>query len=87
MIKLPSIMRILRKNIWNIYPTELELKKENQINKDSSFLDLGIKIQNSRFQQKFTNKRDNFDFNIIRIPYESNISYKMFDLAVSAEVP
>ena len=56
MIKLPSIMRILRKNIWNIYPTELELKKENQINKNSNFLDLGIKIQNSRFQQKFTIK-------------------------------
>ena len=49
-------MRILRKNIWNIYPTELELKKESQINKNSNFLDLGIKIQNSRFQQKFTIK-------------------------------
>ena len=56
MIKLPSIMRILRKNIWNIYPTELELKKENQINRNSNFLNLGIKIQNSRFQQKFTIK-------------------------------
>ena len=56
MIKLPSIMRILRKNVWNIYPTELELKKENQINRNSNFLDLGIKIQNSRFQQKFTIK-------------------------------
>ena len=37
------------KNFRNIYPAELGLKKENQINKSTNFVDLNIKIQNSRF--------------------------------------
>ena len=32
-----------------IYPLELELKKENGINTEGSFLDLGIKIRDIRF--------------------------------------
>ena len=32
-----------------IYPLELELKKENDINAEGSFLDLGIKIRDNRF--------------------------------------
>ena len=30
------------KNIWNIYPAERKLEKENQINKIASFLDLTL---------------------------------------------
>ena len=33
------------KNIQNIYPAELKLRKEKQINKNANFLDLNIKIQ------------------------------------------
>ena len=44
----------------------MKLKKENHINKNSNFLDLNINIQNSRFQTMFYDKRDNFNFNIIR---------------------
>ena len=39
------------KNIQNIYPAELELNKENQINKNAKFLDLNTKIQNFRFHK------------------------------------
>ena len=35
-------MRILQKYIWDIYPAELELKKENQINKNDNFLDSNV---------------------------------------------
>ena len=52
------------KNIWKIHPMEL---KENQNNKSANFLDLNMKIQNSRFQIKSYDKRDDFDFDIIRM--------------------
>ena len=37
----------LKKNIKNIYPEKLELKKENVGFNDATFLDLGIEIKNS----------------------------------------
>ena len=40
-----------QKNIQNNYPAELELRKENQLNKNANFSD----------------KRDSFNFNIIRM--------------------
>ena len=49
-------MSILRKNICNIYPAELELKNENQIDKNAIFLGLDIKIQNSRYQANLYDK-------------------------------
>ena len=48
---------------------ELELKKENQINKNAYFLDLNIKIKNFRFQRKIYEKSDNFNFERFRMPY------------------
>ena len=50
------------KIIRNIYPAGLELKKENQIDKSANFLDLNI-----------YEKRENFDLNIVRMPYKSVI--------------
>ena len=76
------------KNIRNIYQPELELKKENQINKNANFLDLKINIQNSRFQIKLYYKREHFNFNIIRVPYKScNIPHKIFHSVMSGEIP
>ena len=75
------------KNIRNIYPAELDLKKENQNDKNANFLDLNIEISNSTFQTKLYDKRNNFNFNIIRMPYKSsNIPRKMFYSAMSAEI-
>ena len=51
------------------------------------FLDLNIEISNSKFITKLYDKRDNFNFNIIRMPYKSsNIPKKMFYSAMSAEI-
>ena len=60
------------KNIKNIYPEELELKKENVGINDATFLDLGIEIKNKKFTYKLYDKRDDFGFPIVRMPYLSN---------------
>ena len=75
------------KNIRNVYPAELELKKENRNDNSANFLDLNIEINNSKFITKLYDKRDNFDFNIIRMLHQSsNIPKKMFYSAMSAEI-
>ena len=38
-----------KRSFKEVYPPELELRKENDINKKASFLDLGIKIRDNRF--------------------------------------
>lgn len=40
------------KNIQNIYPVELILKKRKQVNKNACFSDLNIDIQNSKIPNK-----------------------------------
>ena len=78
---------IFEKNIKNIYPAELELKKESQVNTSAHFLDLNIEINNSKFDSKLFDKRDDFNFDIVRMPYRnSNIPDKMFYTAASAEI-
>ena len=47
-----------------IYPTELELRKENNSNSCASFLDLYIYIENGKFHTKLFDKRDNYLFAI-----------------------
>ena len=69
-----------------IYPDELELKKENAINTDTNFLELNISISNSTFQTKLYDKRDAFGFHICRLPFKgSNIPRRMFYASASAE--
>ena len=56
-----------------IYPPELELKKENDGSKNASFLDLDITIEDDKtFSLKLYDKRDAFPFDIVRLPYISN---------------
>ena len=60
------------KDYKDIYPTELELKKENNSNFYASFLDIYIYIENKEFH--------NVGFDIVRMPfYCSNFPSKMFD--------
>ena len=78
---------IFEKNIKNIYPSELELKKESHKNTEAHFLDLNILINNSKFDSKLYDKRDDFPFDIVRMPYRtSNIPNKMFYTTASAEI-
>ena len=59
-------------NIHNIYPPELELKKENTGYLSASFLDIDITIVDRKFSLKLYDKRDDFGFSIVRMPYVSN---------------
>ena len=52
------------KHCEDIYPTELELRKENNSNSCASILDLYIYIENGKFHTKLFGKRDNYLFAI-----------------------
>ena len=74
------------RNFKDIYPRELELGKENLINDEASFLDLNIRIQNNKFRIGLYDKRDDFHFNIVRMPYKSsNLPSNIFYSAIGAE--
>ena len=71
----------------DIYPKELELKKENTKSNFCSFLDLSISIQNNTFLTSLYDKRDDYNFKIVRLPYRSsNIPKKMCISSVLAEI-
>ena len=52
----------------NIYPRELQLNKANTSDKESSFLDLNIKVIGRSIHTSVYDKRDNFGFPIINFP-------------------
>ena len=69
-----------------IYPEELQLNKENVDDTEANFLDLHIKIDNGVFTTMLYDKRDNFGFDITRLPYRnSNIPCRMFYSSIAAE--
>ena len=75
------------KCLSQIYPKELELKKENTLNTSTSFLELNICISDNRFHTKLYDKRDSFGFHVCRLPFkDSNIPRKMFYSSACAEV-
>jgi len=70
----------------NIYPSELELKKENG-NSNVSFLDLSIDIKGRFFETSLYDKRDSFPFSIVRMPYKcSNMPAKIFKATIGGEI-
>ena len=70
----------------DIYPPELELKKER--GGDSvSFLDIKISISGRSFETSLFDKRDSFPFSIVRMPYKcSNMPSKIFYSTIGAEI-
>ena len=60
------------KHFMEIYPRELELKKENVANTETSFLELDISISENLFHAKLYDKRDSFGFQISRLPFKSS---------------
>lgn len=74
------------KCIKEIYPSELELKKEH--GDDSvTFLDLQIDLKEKRFVTSLFDKRDSFPFSIVRMPFKcSNIPSKIFYSSIGAEI-
>ena len=75
------------KNYKEIYPVELELGRENVDSSEASFLDLQIKIEQGKFLVGLFDKRDNFPFKIVRMPFKSsNLPSNMFYSAIGAEI-
>ena len=72
-------------NFRDIYPENLELKLEHT-GRRATFLDLEIIIQDGKFYFKLFDKRDNFPFHIVRMPYfDSNIPEFTFYGSVFSE--
>ena len=59
------------KHISDIYPAELQLNKANTSDKETSFLDLNIKVIGSDIYTSVYDKRDDFGFPIINFPWLS----------------
>ena len=74
------------KHFLEIYPPELELKKEHG-NESASFLDLQINLHQNKFNINLYDKRDAFPFQIVRMPHKSsNIPSRFFYSSIGAEV-
>ena len=69
----------------DIYPPELELKLEHSGN-HATFLNLSITVTADKFVYKLFDKRDDFPFSIVRMPYKSsNMPESIFYSAFSGE--
>ena len=69
----------------DIYPEELELKVEHNGN-HATFLNLDISVIEGKFVYKLYDKRDDFPFSIVRMPYLcSNIPQNIFYSALVGE--
>ena len=74
------------KHFKEIYPPELELNLEHA-GDQVTFLDLQITNQNGHLDTKLFDKRDNFPFSIVRLPFcSSNIPSNMFYASIGAEI-
>ena len=73
------------KTFKDIYPEELELKVEHS-GQHASFLNLHITIEDGIFVFKLYDKRDDFPFEIVRMPHlSSNIPQSIFYSALVGE--
>ena len=52
-----------------IYPTELQLNIANTSDTEAPFLDLHLSISNGFILSKIYDKRDDFDFDIVNVPF------------------
>ena len=69
-----------------IYPEELQLNKENEVDTETTFLDLHISINDRVFSTMLYDKREDFGFRITRLPFkDSNNPSKMFYSSISVE--
>ena len=52
-----------------IYPSELQLNKANISDTEAPFLDLHLSVANGFVSSKIYDKRDDFDFDIVNLPF------------------
>ena len=55
--------------VGQIYPTELQLNKANSSDTEAPFLDLNLSITNGIASSKIHDERDDFNFEIVNIPF------------------
>ena len=55
--------------VSQVYPSELQLNKANTSDMEAAFLDLHLSISNDIVSTKIYHKRDDFDFEIINVPF------------------
>ena len=55
--------------VGQIYPTELQLNKAIFSDTESPFLDLNLSITNGIVSSKIYDKRDDFNFEIVKFPF------------------
>ena len=55
--------------VGQIYPSELQLNKANTSDTEAAFLDLHLSISKDIVSTKIYDKRDDFDFEIVNIPF------------------
>ena len=55
--------------VHRIYPSELQLNKANASDIEAAFLDLNLSIHNDIVFTKIYDKRDDFNFDIVNVPF------------------
>ena len=55
--------------VCQIYPSELQLNKVNNSDTKAAFLDLHLSVSNDIVSTKIYDKRDDFDFEIVNLPF------------------
>ena len=60
--------------VHRIYPAELQLNKANASDTEAAFLDLNLSIQNDIVSTKICDKRDDFNFDIIKFPFLKSLN-------------
>ena len=60
-----------KNHIPDIYPTKLQLNKANTSDKETSFLDINIKVVERDVHTSVYDKRDDFGFPIVNFPWFS----------------
>ena len=74
-----SEIREFKWSLKKIHRPDLVVKKENLSQNEILPLDLFIKIDNNKFSMQLHDKKDNFLFSIVRIPYfRSNVASTVF---------
>ena len=63
---------MFEEEVYNIYPTELVLKKPTDTPHRLSYLDIMILIINKKIVTSVYDKRDAFNFNIVNYPFLDN---------------
>ena len=74
------------RNLKNIYPSVLLLKKENISTSKASVLDLSIIVEYKKFKTQLYDKRDASPFSIVRMPHlDSNIPSNIYYVFIDSE--